>query len=200
MMEKFSLKNIIWVIFGFICGYYAGQIAGGLLGTIVWAFVGVVFGGLVYQAASTVIISTILSIVFGVLLAFLIWSFDKRLFGARTPSILWGLAGAIAGLIVMFTYGINVISHPELYGNFNGLNPLDGYIFDINRYYNPLPQPWRLPMLQYGGGTGQLIGIYLGILAGLFISIRETIAKKRKAEDKQEFDAYSNFFKEHLKK
>jgi hypothetical protein len=154
-IENLSLKNLLWVVFSVVGGYFVGQIVGGLLGTIVWAFVGVVFGGLVYQATNTIIISTILSIAFGVLLAFLIWGFDKRLFGARTPFLIWGLAGAIAGLIVMFTYGINIISHPELYGNFNGLNPLNGYIFDINRYYNPAPQPWRLPVMQYGGGTGK---------------------------------------------
>lgn len=199
-MENISLKNILWILFGFIGGYFAGQIVGALLGTIVWAFIGLAFGGLVYQATSTIIINIICSIAFGVLLAFLIWSFDKRLFGARTPFLMWGLAGAIAGLIVMFTHGINIISHPELYGNFNGLNPLNGHIFDINRYYNPLPQPWSIPIMRYGGGTGQLIGIYLGTLAGLFISIRETIGRKRKVEDKKEFGEYSDFFKKRLKK
>jgi len=199
-MKNLSPKTVLWIIFGFIAGYFAGQIVGGLLGAILWAFVGVFYGGFAYQATSTIIINTILSIAFGVLLSYLAWSFDKRLFGSKLSFLIWGLAGIIAGLIVMFTYGIDIISDPETYRNYNGLAPLSGEILHINRLYEPLQSPSFLSTMRYGGGTGQLVGIYVGIFAGLLISVRETLGRKRTAEDKQEFDEYSKFFDEQLKK
>ena len=198
-MEKLSLKNILWIVFGVTCGYFAGQGMGTLLGTFVWIVIGVAFGGLVYYSTGTIVANTILSTTFGILFSLLAGALDRRFFGRRMSPAIWLGVGAALGAIVMFSYGINFITHPELYKGYQHLFPGSAGVAIPD---SPELSPSFANMLRvaYGTGTGQLIGSYLGIFTGLLISIRETIGRKRKVEDKQEFDEYSNFFKERLKK
>jgi len=198
-MENLSLKNILWILFGVACGCFLGWGMGMLLGTIVWTLMGVMFGGLVYHSTNSIVVNTILSITFGVLLSLLIGAFDRRLFGGKISTAVWISVGAILGAIVMFSYGINFFIHPEDYVYYQRLFPGSARMAtELSLVISPSFD--YMLHTAYGIGTGSFIGLYLGLFAGLLISIRETIGRNRSAEDKKEFDNYSNFFKERLKK
>jgi hypothetical protein len=198
-IEILSVKNILWILFGVACGYFLGWGVGMLLGTIIWTFLGVAFGGLIYHSTNSILVNAVLSVTFGVLLSLLVGAFDKRLFGGKTSPAIWMSVGAVLGVIVMFSYGINFMTHPEDYRNYLHLFP-GVQRMPIEIISEPSPSYDYMLHIAYGIGTGRFIGLYLGLFAGMLISIRETLGRKRRAEDKQEFDEYSNFFKEHLKK
>jgi len=190
---------MLWIIFGVVCGYFLGWAIGMLLGTITWTLLGVTFGGLINHSTNSVIVNTLLSIMFGMLLALLIGAFDGKVFGGKTSLAIWMGVGMAVGLIVMFSYGINFITHPEHYDNYLSLFPGASRIA-VESTLVQLPSFDYLLHTAFGLGTGRFIGVYLGLFAGLLISVRETLGRKRSTADKKEFDEYSKFFKEQLKK
>ncbi len=192
MMENLSMKNILWIIGGAVAGFSIGLIIGAIFGSLFWMLIALISGEFVFYSAKTVIVNTLFSVLTGILLSALGILASRRLFGSSASYLIWGIVGSAIGLIVMFSYGTNIIFHPEIY---------DYMLFlPTGNRIEPNLDPRIMSQVYYGAGTGQLIGAYLGTIMGLWISYSETIGRKRKLEDKKEFDEYSNFFKDRLKK
>jgi hypothetical protein len=198
-MKNLSLKNILWIVFGVVCGYSSGVMIGTLLGTMTWTLIGILSGGFFDRSTTTIIIQAALSITFGILLSLLTGSMDRRFFGSRMPLAIWIGIGASISIAVMLGYGVNFITHPEHHAKyqfvFPGIGGMPKEVFE-----EPAVSHKYMLLTAYGVGTGQLIGSFLGVFAGLLISIRETIFRKQKSEDKKQFDEYSKFINERLKK
>ncbi len=198
-MENPSLKSIFLVIGGAVAGYFIGSTIGVIMGVLFWMLVALVSGEFVFYSTSSVIANSFFSMLIGILLSVLGVISIRRLFGNNTSYFIWGTAGLTIGLVVMFSYGTNIIFHPEIYGEYNYITPFSRRD-SLDQNLETLIPPRIISQVYYGAGTGQLIGSYLGTLMGLWISFSETIIKKRKAEDKKEFGEYSDFLKERLKK
>jgi hypothetical protein len=197
-MGNLSVKNILWVVFSVSAGYFGGAISGAILGTVLWALCTLFLGTFIYHSPNTILINTSLSIILGILLSLPAIAAIRKLFGHSCSYLNWGMISSAIGLVVMFTYGTNIISHPESYANYNQiiLTPR-GLVTDPNLKLETLS---NYSELYFGSGTGQLVGSFLYALLGLVVSARETLLKKRAPEEKQEFEAYSKFFDSYSKK
>jgi hypothetical protein len=198
-MENLSLKNIILTIIGGGIGYWTGAIFGTLLGFILWSVVALIFGELVFDSLLTVISHGFFSIVLGILLSLLVVAISRKLFGITIPHFSGAAVASMVGIFVLFTYGIKIIFHPGVYGQYNYMLGASAMV-DLDSIIDTSLPPGTMAQLYYGTGTGQLIGSYFGTIAGLWIAFRETIGRKRKREDKEEFNKYTKFLNEKLKK
>lgn len=197
-MENLSVKNALVIVASVIGGFYMGQVVGAITGFILWSFIGLMLGGLLYYSNVTIAINTVLSTLFGIVLSLLIGSFDRMFFGSQMSLKVWAGIGTVVGLAIMFSYGTRIIADPEIYGQYEHLVP-GAQPGEAIRTSEDSQSFRNLSQISYGNGTGAFIGLYLGSFAGLIISVRETLGRKRKPEDKKEFDEYSKFFKERLK-
>jgi hypothetical protein len=198
-MENLSPKNISLTIIGGGVGYLIGTIFGILLGYILWSLVTLIYGEFAFDSWTTVISHGSLSIILGVLLALLITMIARKLFGMKMSPLIWGTVAAILAVVAMFNFGARFIF--EDHGRAYDYIPLPPEGLDLSEaaYRSDLLPGYRA-QLHYGTITGQMIGSPLGAIAGLWIAFHETIGRKRKQKDRQEFDEYSRFFDEHLKK
>lgn len=196
-MENLSIKNILWVLLGIGAGFFGGAILGTLIGVIVWAVPALALGSFVYHFPNSLMINTLLSVLLSLLLILPIVAIVNKTTGSNLSCLRWGIAAIVIGLIVVLTYGTNIIAHPETYANYNHivLNPR----MTLTDPKGKLEKTSRNAELYFGGGTGQLIGSSLYALIGGLVVFRETIGKKRKVEDKQEFDRYSKFLNNYKK-
>jgi hypothetical protein len=198
-MENLSLKNIILTILGGGIGYWIGAIFGTLLGFILWSVVALVFGEFVFASWTTVLSNGFFSMILGILLALLIIVLARKLFGIKMSPVIWGTIASILTLIAVINFGARFIF--EDHGRAYDYVPLPPEGLDLSEVaYRSDLLPGHRAQLRYGTITGQMIGSPLGAIAGLWIAFHETIGRKRKREDKEEFNQYTKFMNEKLKK
>jgi hypothetical protein len=197
-MENLSLKNILLTILGGGIGYSLGIACGSLTGLALWMLITLISGEFVFNSLATVISHGFFTVVLGILLSLIVVVVARKLFGHHMSYLIWAGIASILGIFVLFTYGIKVIFHPESYMQYNYL-AISGDT-DLTAFYETDLPPGYMSQLYYGAGTGQLVGSYLGAIAGLWVAFQNTIGRKRKKEDKKEFDEYSKFIKNQLEK
>ncbi len=194
-MENLSLKNIGLTIIGGGIGYWIGTACGILLGYILWSLIALIFGEFVFTSWTTVLSHGFFSMIMGILLSLLVVLIARKVFGIKMSPNFWGVVGSILALVAMINFGAVFIfeDHGRAY-DYVPLTP-EGLV----PYRSDLLPGYRA-QLQYGTVTGQMIGSPLGIIAGLWIAFHETIGRKRKQDDKEEFNEYAKFLNEKLKK
>jgi hypothetical protein len=198
-MENLSLKNIILTIIGGGIGYCIGTAFGILLGYILWSLIALIFGEFVFASWTTVLSNGFFSMILGILLTLLIIVLARKLFGMKMSPVIWGTIASILTLIAMINFGARFIF--EDHGRAYDYVPLPPEGLDLSEVaYRSDLLPGHRAQLHYGTITGQMIGSPLGAIAGLSIALHETLGRKRKQEDKKEFDEYAKFMKEKLKK
>jgi hypothetical protein len=197
-MENLSLRNISLTIIGGGIGFCIGIACGALLGFILWALIALISGEFVFYSRTTVISHAFFSVVLGILLSLGVVVIAKKLFGNKMSYLIWVAVGSMVAIFVMFNYGIKVIFHPEMYTHYNFI-AISGDI-DLSSFPATGLPPGLMAQLYYGAGTGQLVGAYLGTIAGLWVAFCETLGRKRKQQDEKEFNEYSKFLANYLKK
>lgn len=198
-MENLSLKNIVLTILGGGIGYWIGAIFGALLGFILWSVVALIFGEFVFKSWTTVLSHGFFSLVLGGLLSMLLVVIARKLFGMKISQLTSAAVASMVGIFVLFTYGVKIIFNSEIYGQYNYMLGASAMV-DLDAIIDTTLPPGTMAQLYYGAGTGQILGSYFYTIAGLWIAFHETIGRKRKQEDKEEFNEYTKFLNEKLKK
>jgi hypothetical protein len=198
-MESLSLKNVTLTIIGGCIGYWIGTIFGTLLGYILWSLVALIFGEFIFASWTTVLSQGFLSLILGILLSLVVVVITRKLFGMKMSPIFWGTVASILTLFVINNFGVGFVF--EDHGGAYEYVPLPPEGLDLSEVqYRSDLLPGHRAQLHYGTVTGQMIGSPLGTIAGLWIAFRETIGRKRKQEDKEEFNEYTKFLARKLRK
>jgi hypothetical protein len=198
-VENLSLKNISLTIIGGGAGYLIGTICGILLGYVLWSLVTLIFGEFVFASWTTVLLNGFFSMVMGILLSVLVVMIARKLFGMKMSPVIWAAVASILALVAMINFGAGFIF--DNHGRAYDYVPLPPEGLDLSEVgYRSDLLPGHRAQLRYGTITGQMIGSPLGAIAGLWIAFHETIGRKRKQEDKEEFNQYTKFLNEKLKK
>jgi hypothetical protein len=169
-------KKISQILIASVSGYFIGSTFGMLAGAIFGAILGLFFREIVYSY-QTILMSILFALALGGVLGWLAALATRRFYGVNIATTTGILLGTILGFLVVLGYGVIVISDPN--------------IFDQTFYVIPL---------SYGVGIGQYTGSIECMVIGFVLSIREIIVNRPTTKDKQEFESYSAFYKEKLKK
>jgi hypothetical protein len=197
-MKNLSLKNMSLTMLGGGIGYVLGVVFGALASILVWGLVALVSAEFVFYSVDTFVLNFLRSMAVIALIALFTILADKKVFAGKTHYWTWFVLGTLAVVYVMTTYGINVVFHPEDHDTYAYFLRDAGSDPDMIFKEMAMPRKKRI-YFYYGIGSGILIGSIQGALTGSVVAFREAF-KKRKSEDKKEFDEYSNFINSRLKK